>query len=130
MQLVYRNDRPSFALGDFDGKRAYAGHDLTPRQLQVLALLVQGAPNKVIARALGISEGTVKIHLTAIFKTLRVQNRSQAAVAHVTAALRPDTASEPGGAASAAARANGRGGIASITAGAGIRRWRAFSERF
>ena len=54
---------------------------LTERQLDVLRLLSQGKPNKVIARDLGISEGTVKIHLAAIFRALNVRNRVEAVVA-------------------------------------------------
>jgi len=54
---------------------------LTERQIDVLHLLSQGKPNKVIARDLGISEGTVKIHLAAIFRALNVRNRVEAVVA-------------------------------------------------
>jgi DNA-binding NarL/FixJ family response regulator len=54
---------------------------LTDRQIDVLWLLSQGKPNKVIARDLGISEGTVKIHLAAIFRALNVRNRVEAVVA-------------------------------------------------
>lgn len=54
---------------------------LTERQLQVLALLAEGKPNKVIARTLDITEGTVKIHLVAIFQTLGVRNRTEAVIA-------------------------------------------------
>ncbi|KRF00360.1 LuxR family transcriptional regulator [Frateuria sp. Soil773] len=54
---------------------------LTERQLDVLRLLSHGKPNKVIARDLGISEGTVKIHLAAIFRALNVRNRVEAVVA-------------------------------------------------
>lgn len=54
---------------------------LTERQVDVLQLLSQGKPNKVIARDLGISEGTVKIHLAAIFRALNVRNRVEAVVA-------------------------------------------------
>lgn len=54
---------------------------LTARQAQVLALLVQGKPNKLICRALNLAEGTVKIHVTAILKTLSVMNRTQAVIA-------------------------------------------------
>jgi len=54
---------------------------LTERQLDVLRLLSQGKPNKLIARDLGISEGTVKIHLAAIFRALSVRNRVEAVVA-------------------------------------------------
>ncbi|GAA4333598.1 response regulator transcription factor [Pigmentiphaga soli] len=54
---------------------------LTERQVDVLRLLSQGKPNKLIARDLGISEGTVKIHLAAIFRALNVRNRTEAVVA-------------------------------------------------
>ena len=51
---------------------------LTPRQCDVLRLLGKGQANKEIARALDISEGTVKIHLAAIFRLLDVRNRTEA----------------------------------------------------
>lgn len=54
---------------------------LTERQVDVMRLLSQGKPNKLIARDLGISEGTVKIHLAAIFRALNVRNRVEAVVA-------------------------------------------------
>ena len=54
---------------------------LTARQRDVLALLVQGKPNKLICRALDLAEGTVKIHVTAILKALNVSNRTQAVIA-------------------------------------------------
>jgi DNA-binding NarL/FixJ family response regulator len=56
-------------------------HGLTQRQLEVLALLARGLPNKSIARELGLSEGTVKVHLLAIFRALAVRNRTEAVVA-------------------------------------------------
>lgn len=55
--------------------------DLTNRQLEVLKLLGEGKSNKTIARELGLSAHTVKIHVTAIFKALGVSNRTEAAVA-------------------------------------------------
>ncbi len=54
---------------------------LTSRQIDVMMALSQGKPNKLIARDLGISEGTVKIHLAAIFRALNVRNRVEAVVA-------------------------------------------------
>jgi DNA-binding NarL/FixJ family response regulator len=51
---------------------------LTQRQLEVLNLISQGHPNKLIAGYLDISEQTVKIHINQIFKELRVFNRTQA----------------------------------------------------
>jgi len=54
---------------------------LTDRQTEVLALLVEGKPNKLICRELNVSEGTVKTHVSAIFRTLNVSNRAQVAYA-------------------------------------------------
>jgi DNA-binding NarL/FixJ family response regulator len=51
---------------------------LTPRQRQVTEWLMKGHSNKQIARDLNIGEGTVKIHLAAIFRTLGAQNRTEA----------------------------------------------------
>jgi DNA-binding NarL/FixJ family response regulator len=53
----------------------------TDRQMDVVRLLVDGHTNKTIARELGLSEHTVKIHLSAIFKALGVSNRTEAAIA-------------------------------------------------
>lgn len=54
---------------------------LTDRQAQVLALMVRGLSNRDIGAQLGLSEGTVKIHATAVFKALGVGSRTQALVA-------------------------------------------------
>ena len=51
---------------------------LTARQTDVLKLLVQGKPNKLICRDLKLSEGTVKVHVSAILKALRVHSRTEA----------------------------------------------------
>jgi DNA-binding NarL/FixJ family response regulator len=59
----------------------YRDLGLTERQAQVLALVVQGKPNKIICRELNLAEGTVKIHVTAILKALGVANRTQAVIA-------------------------------------------------
>jgi DNA-binding NarL/FixJ family response regulator len=50
---------------------------LTQRQDQVLRLLAQGKPNKLICRDLGLSEGTVKVHVSAILRALNVHTRAQ-----------------------------------------------------
>ena len=52
---------------------------LTPRQREVLDALVLGRSNKEIARQLGLGEGTVKIHVAALLRTLRLPNRAAAA---------------------------------------------------
>jgi two-component system, NarL family, nitrate/nitrite response regulator NarL len=54
---------------------------LTERQRDVLKMLVDGRPNKDIARSLGLAEPTVKAHLVNIFRILGVKNRAQAAMA-------------------------------------------------
>lgn len=54
---------------------------LTERQAQVLCLIVRGLSNRDIADQLDLSEGTVKIHATAVFKALGVNSRTQALVA-------------------------------------------------
>ena len=66
------------------------GHNinLTQRQRDVLACLRQGKSNKQIAYELGLSEGTVKIHVTAIFKSLNVKNRTQAVISASRYAMR------------------------------------------
>ena len=55
-----------------------APEPLTERQVEVLCLLCEGMANKEIARQLGISPHTVKIHVAAILKALHVENRTQA----------------------------------------------------
>ncbi len=60
-------------------------HDLTERELEVLALLAQGATNKTIAEKLFISTNTVKRHLKAIFSKLGVHTRSAAAAKAIQA---------------------------------------------
>ena len=54
--------------------------DLTPREAEVLALVRGGLANKQIARRLGISERTVKAHLTSVFQRIGVADRTQAAL--------------------------------------------------
>lgn len=54
---------------------------LTDRQMQVLALLVQGKPNKIIGDELGMAPGTVKIHISSVLRALKVTNRTQAVLA-------------------------------------------------
>ena len=54
---------------------------LTPRQLEVLALLCEGLPNKLIARRLDMAGGTVKVHIVRILRALNVSSRLQAVIA-------------------------------------------------
>ncbi len=55
--------------------------ELSPRELQILELIVKGLSNKQIADRLGITEGTVKWHVNAILGRMNVSDRTQAAVA-------------------------------------------------
>ena len=55
-------------------------HPLTDREREVLQLVARGLPNKLIARELGISEKTVKAHLTTVFQRIGVTDRVQAAM--------------------------------------------------
>jgi DNA-binding NarL/FixJ family response regulator len=59
----------------------FEGVALTERQREVLALLVQGKSNKHICRDLQLAEATVKNHITAILKALKVSSRTEAIVA-------------------------------------------------
>jgi len=71
------------------------GPSLTPRQLEVLALLVQGIPNKLICRSLVMAEGTLKTHVATIYRELGVSNRAQAGFAVRRSGLRlPGAAAE------------------------------------
>jgi DNA-binding NarL/FixJ family response regulator len=71
-----------FTLGEHSpSSQASQGLGLTERQAQVLARIAQGKPNKVICRELNLAVGTVKIHVSAVLKALRVSNRTQAAIA-------------------------------------------------
>lgn len=62
--------------------------DLTPRETEILSLLAEGQSNKVIARNLGISDGTVKLHVKAILRKLQVHSRVEAAVLAVEHGLK------------------------------------------
>ena len=74
--LAHRRDRPPEV-------------ELTPREREVLGLVVDGLANKQIARRMGISEKTVKGHLTNLFQRIGVADRTQAALwAERTGALR------------------------------------------
>jgi two-component system, NarL family, response regulator len=55
-----------------------SGERLTPRELEILALMGEGASNKVIARKLNITDGTVKTHVKSILQKLEVTSRTEA----------------------------------------------------
>jgi DNA-binding NarL/FixJ family response regulator len=61
---------------------------LTPRQMAILHFVIQGKPNKIIARELNISEGTVKSHLSSVLHALGTRNRTEAVYAAAKLGLR------------------------------------------
>lgn len=61
-----------------DSRAGMAGLGLTPRQADVLTLLLKGLPNKLIARELNVSVDTVKDHVAAVLRALGVTSRTQA----------------------------------------------------
>lgn len=81
---------PPEALGNAKSKKQQAaiGRPVSPadlgfteRQMEVLALVMQGKSNKAISRILDVAEPTVKHHVTAILKALKVANRTEAVIA-------------------------------------------------
>jgi DNA-binding CsgD family transcriptional regulator len=89
---------------------------LTPRQLEVLALLCEGLPNKLICRRLSISAGTVKAHISGILRELGVGSRLQAVVAARRSGLLGEAALASAGTLSGSAAATTRAPTASVTA--------------
>lgn len=67
-------------LNDQDHDLARSIASLTPQQFRVLGMLAEGQLNKQIAYELGVSEATIKAHMTAIFRKLGVRNRTQAVI--------------------------------------------------
>jgi DNA-binding NarL/FixJ family response regulator len=86
LRLVIANGTylPPIAIAGFAGNttrpasRGQSAPQLTPRQIEILRLLLQGQSNKAIARRLDLAEGTVKAHLWAVYQTLGVSSRGQA----------------------------------------------------
>jgi DNA-binding NarL/FixJ family response regulator len=72
VSVLQHNDRPIVSPSEIG---------LSDRQLEVLGQLMQGKNNKVICRVLGLAEPTVKNHITAILKALKVTNRTEAVIA-------------------------------------------------
>ena len=69
------------AVGATNSAAAITSPVFTPRQKEVLALLLQGQSNKLIARALNLSVETIKDHVAAVLRTLKVSSRTQAVLA-------------------------------------------------
>jgi len=72
---------PKAARALLSARRASTpAHELSDREREVLAMVAEGLPNKLIAQQLGISEKTVKAHLTSVFRQIGVTDRTQAAL--------------------------------------------------
>jgi DNA-binding NarL/FixJ family response regulator len=78
-----------------DGDARPGGAHLTPRERDVLAAIAHGRANREIARQLGLSEKTVKTHVSAILTKLGLQDRTQAAIYAVRTGI-VDSVPEPG----------------------------------
>jgi DNA-binding NarL/FixJ family response regulator len=74
------------------GGRPAVDPGLSQRELEVLGLVGDGLPNKLIARRLGVSEKTVKAHLTNVFRRIGVTDRTQAALWAREHGIQPPTA--------------------------------------
>jgi two-component system, NarL family, nitrate/nitrite response regulator NarL len=90
-QQVFPTQAALALIGNGGGGQIYAGNGSLPegpmrtrgvsgREGEILRSLLNGHSNKMIARELGISEATVKVHLKAVMRKINAQNRTQAAV--------------------------------------------------
>jgi len=84
--VVSKEDKPHPPVTDT--------YNLTPREMDILRHIAQGQSNKDIAAALGIVDGTVKLHVRAVLKKLKVQSRVQAAVLAISENMFDDVNSE------------------------------------
>jgi DNA-binding NarL/FixJ family response regulator len=85
-------DRPTlgYQAREQPAKRYSSHSTLTPRQREVLELLLRGLPNKLICRELSLSPNTVKSHISGIFRALDANNRTQAVIAAHQLGIRID----------------------------------------
>ena len=84
-----------FVQGDTSASRKPGPfNELTPRESEILELIAEGQGNKLIARNLGISDGTVKLHVKAVLRKLNVHSRVEAAVMYIEHTHRSNDASE------------------------------------
>jgi two-component system nitrate/nitrite response regulator NarL len=82
---LQRNASAAIKVPSVPASAAPGAHDaplrtLSSREAEILQCLMHGAPNKVIARKLDVAEATVKVHIKAILRKIRVANRTQAAM--------------------------------------------------
>ncbi len=87
-EILNRRERSTAVRAAPAPSKAGAAHlGLTERQMEVLTLMLQGKSNKAISRVLDLAEPTVKIHVSAILKALKVANRTEAVIAATTLGL-------------------------------------------
>jgi DNA-binding NarL/FixJ family response regulator len=86
--LNRREAAPAPLVASPPSKAGAADLGLTERQMEVLALMMQGKSNKAISRVLDLAEPTVKIHVSAILKALKVANRTEAVIAATALGVR------------------------------------------
>ena len=79
-EVVLDHDIAEGLIPMHDAPPARPEEDLTPRELEVLRLIAEGLPNKVIADQLGISDHTVKFHINSILGKLGAESRTEAVV--------------------------------------------------
>jgi DNA-binding NarL/FixJ family response regulator len=80
-EILARHEAPLPSMGQGGPSVSPARLGLTGRQMDVLALMMHGKSNKAICRALNLAEPTVKNHVAAILKALKVANRTEAVIA-------------------------------------------------
>jgi two-component system, NarL family, nitrate/nitrite response regulator NarL len=80
MLVANRNAGPAYAAGNLSSEAALRTRGVSGREGEILRSLLSGHSNKMIARQLGISEATVKVHLKAVMRKINAQNRTQVAV--------------------------------------------------
>jgi DNA-binding NarL/FixJ family response regulator len=90
-ELLLQRDPPPQSVAPMQiGKRISGGDlGLTERQMEVLALMMQGKSNKAICRMLDVAEPTVKNHVTAILRVLKASNRTEAVIAAAALGVSP-----------------------------------------
>ncbi|MCF6216494.1 MAG: response regulator transcription factor [Emcibacter sp.] len=90
IHLILKGGRyvPDNVLQD-SGRANHSKIILTTRQSEILTLISQGKSNKEIARILGISDNTVRVHISAVFQALKVNNRTEAAFTALQEGLIP-----------------------------------------
>jgi len=84
-EAAVRKESAPIAMSPLQAERLTEAKDsvirtLSSREAEILQCLMEGAPNKVIARKLEVAEATVKVHIKAILRKIRVANRTQAAM--------------------------------------------------